>query len=411
MEPARRNDSDASRPFAQGLSVAGWCVLAGFVLRLLVAYVNAYHGPVPGASGDAVGFHDIAAAFSRHLTTNHFVFGVLYAYALGVFYWATYPSLFLGSALSAVAWLASAVLALRVMRLLSCGRVQRAKAMIVYAVLPSSILLTGVTLREAYQLLLVNVVIYASLRVYYRNALGPWITLLVAALAGGMLQPGLFAFGVFMVAATLAWSLYRRRSRLARRQVGVVLATAAVVVLCGYAGFLQVYSFDVRNGLGATIESYQRGGLSIPARTHYKHSVAIGGLADLLLLIPAGLFQYLFEPMPWRDLQPVDVPVVLENVLRVLLLWTAGTSLWRLPSDARRPVALIFLGYLVLETMFSLGTVNWGTSARHHVPSLALLLVTAFSHPRRRAPAPAVAPVPLGSPTRSSLAYGASASA
>jgi len=33
-----------------------------------------------------------------------------------------------------------------------------------------------------------------------------------------------------------------------------------------------------------------------------------------------------------------------------------------------------------MEGIWSLGTVNWGTSIRHHLPALGLLLVVGFSY-------------------------------
>ena len=39
----------------------------------------------------------------------------------------------------------------------------------------------------------------------------------------------------------------------------------------------------------------------------------------------------------------------------------------------------IFLAYLFIETMWSVGTVNWGTASRHHVVTYGLLAILAFS--------------------------------
>ena len=38
-------------------------------------------------------------------------------------------------------------------------------------------------------------------------------------------------------------------------------------------------------------------------------------------------------------------------------------------------ILFIFLVYLLLEFLWALGTVNWGTASRHHLPSLGLLVI------------------------------------
>jgi hypothetical protein len=360
----------------------------GFVLRVIVAFWNAYFGPTIGAGGDAVGFHDIAVAFSRTLRPDPFHFGVLYSYGLGVLYRLTYPSLFLGGVFSALAWALSAYVLVHIMRLLDFRGPQRTVVMALYALYPASILLTGVTLREAYQLLAVNAALYASLRIYLHGSRTCWLLLAASALGGGLLQPGIFVFGVFAAVATAIWVLFKSRGRIRWKQTAVAIPFIAICIWAGAGLFLRLYNYQMEDGLAGAIESYQRGGLSIGARTHYKTEVDIGGTGGFVGFVLAGLFQYLFEPMPWRPLMLIDIPTVFENFLRAVLIWQALLALLVMPHNRRIPAALIFACYLALELLFSVGTVNWGTAARHHVPSLGLLLVCAFARSRRRQRSP-----------------------
>jgi hypothetical protein len=81
---------------------------------------------------------------------------------------------------------------------------------------------------------------------------------------------------------------------------------------------------------------------------------------------------------------------LLENMLRFWLIWNAlkylvGSYLNKPMFVARndffeRFIFFIFLSYLVMETIWSLGTSNWGTASRHHLPSLGLLLVASFAY-------------------------------
>ena len=91
----------------------------GFFLRLVNAFLNGFYGPSYGASDDALGFHLNAVQYSQNLVFDLFILGNIYSYILGIFYFITTDSLFLGSALSALGWLASAFILLRIMRILS----------------------------------------------------------------------------------------------------------------------------------------------------------------------------------------------------------------------------------------------------------------------------------------------------
>jgi hypothetical protein len=124
-------------------------------------------------------------------------------------------------------------------------------------------------------------------------------------------------------------------------------------------------------------------------RAGYRTDIEINGLGELIVSIPSFLFQYLFEPMPWKIGSIVDLVALLENMLRFWLIWNAlkylvGSYLNKPMFVARnyfvneRFIFFIFLSYLLIESLWSLGTSNWGTASRHHVPSLGLLLVVGF---------------------------------
>ena len=359
-------------------------IYVGLALRLMVAFWNAYFGPSFGAAGDAAEFHVMAVEFSRNLETDRFIYGLIYSYALGTIYYLTTPSLFLGGVMAALAWFASARVLVRMMRMLAFDRRQQSGVMLVYVLLPSSIMWTGVTMREPYQLLFVNLAVYSSLRIYLHRSLRHWFVLVLSGVLGGLLQPGLFAYAVLLLAGTAIWLLLRQRRGLPIGKLLWVAPVAVAVLVYGYSAFANLFTFDFEAGLINAIQAYQQGGLSIEARTHYKDSVSIDGWLGLIVFLPVALFQYLFEPMPWRVSSLVDIPPLFENVLRAFLLWWTVKGLRRLPRHRHRPVLLVFLAYLALEMMFAVGTVNWGTAARHHLPSIGLLLIAAYALPRRR---------------------------
>lgn len=357
----------------------------GFVLRLLVAAWNGFFGPSFGAENDALNFHQVAVDFSQRLEPEAFEINFIYSYVLGVLYRVTTDALFWGSVVSCVAWLGSAHILMKIMGLLSFGKRQKCYAMLIFSLLPTSILWTSVTLREPYQLLIVNSAIYSSLRIHLNKSTTHWLWLFVAAAIGSILHAALFGFGLFLIVWTSFWIVLRKRQLWFVVSFIVVVPLAAVLVSYGLSWFQGAYpGYGVQNGFISALETYQRAGLSEEARTHYKDSVTLDGMMGLLAFIPVALFQYLFEPMPGRMSALVDVPFVLENLLRAVLIWTALVRLRKGPPHQRKAVLLVFVSFVVLETIWAVGTVNWGTAARHHISSGGLLVIAAFAYSRKR---------------------------
>ena len=366
----------------------------GFFLRLVNAFYNGFIGPTFGSSDDSLGFHIIATEYSQNLVFDVFAIGQIYTYFLAIIYSITTDSLFLGSALSALGWLASAFILLRIMRILSFNMFYQSRVMLIYALIPTSLMYTSVTLREPFQLLFINLALYAALKIYFHRSSAHWLLLFLAVVGMGAMHGALLAFGVFIIAGTLFLLTSRNRKGVSFTKVALV---TPIVILCLFYGFelfmsLTSYGERLDDGLGAAVQVYQEGTLSdaYDARANYRSEVTINnGFGGLILSLPYFLFQYLFEPMPWNISSIVDVVSLLENILRFWLIWNAlkylvGTYLNKPMFVAhnafgnRRFYLFIFLSYLLIESLWSLGTSNWGTASRHHVPSIGLLLIVGF---------------------------------
>ena len=278
-------------------------VWIGFFLRLVLAFYNGFVGPTYGSGDDALGFHFVAVDVSQDFVIDVFVLTYIYPYLLGIFYFITTDSLFLGSALSALGWLASAFILLRIMRILSFNMLYQSKVMLIYALIPTSLMYTSITLREPFQLLFINLALYAALKIYFYRSMAHWPVLLLAVLGMGAMHGALLVSGIFILVGTLF--LLTSRNRKGVSFTKVVLVTP-IVILCVFYGFLSFMSFTtygdrLDDGLSVAVQVYQEGTLSdgYDARANYRSEVAINdGLGGLILSLPYFLFQYLFEPMP-----------------------------------------------------------------------------------------------------------------
>jgi hypothetical protein len=354
-------------------------IYIGFFVRLCVAIWNGFFGPSFGAESDAQVFYLNAVQYSRNLELDQFSIGHFYSYVLGVIYNLSVDSLFIGSLLSVFAWLASAIIFVRCMRLLSIEKSSQNKAMLIYALLPSSVLLTSVTLREVFELLFVNLAIYFALLIYLKKSYMHWGFLFGAVIAMGVLHGALIVSGIFILIATFFMLTLRGRKGFSPARLLLIAPIIAIVLVYGFSVF-STFSYGLEGAVYEEIQTHQEGSLGTDARTNYKEYVNIEGLIDLLIFIPVAIFQYLFEPMPWHMSASIDAVSLLENGLRAWLIWKVISRLGSLSPQDRRVVWFVFLIWAVMETIWSIGVINWGTALRHHIPSLGLLLMAAFSY-------------------------------
>jgi hypothetical protein len=351
----------------------------GFALRIAVAIWNGFFGPSIGADFDAITFHLHAVEYAHNPTLGAFRIGPqVYETFLGLFYYLTIGSLFLGSLLSCIVWLLSALILTSCMRVLLVERSAQTIVMLIYALLPSSIMFTAVTLREPYQLFFVNLAIYAILKIYLHKADGHWLTL-IAAITGASLfhQGSLLAYGLLLFAGALLLVAMRGKNVISWAKLGMMCVISAAVLWYGFSFYGNI-SYDLSKGLVGTIEGFQQGLMQNVGRATYRSEVIVHKPGDLLVFIPIALLQYLFEPFPWHVSATSDIVLVAENILRGWLIWKAWKAFWSAPKLQRRTLLFIILSYFSLEMIWAIGTINWGTAVRHHVPAFGLLLLAAY---------------------------------
>jgi hypothetical protein len=350
----------------------------GLLLRVGVACWNGLDGPSLGATADAQNFHRFAVAVSEGRAAPGFdLTGFSYAYALGYVYAITGPSLLIGSLLSCVAWLASALLLRASLGHLRVAAPVQLAAIGIYAMLPSSVLWTAVTLREPYQLLSVNLTLYAALRLFERRSVWYWVVLLAGVFIGSRLHATFVVAGALLIGLLLM----REVAGLLRGRWARAVAVAAILVVVVFGGSYAVrnlYSkYNFGGGPAAAMERHLRMGMAQPSRTVYVSDPTVANTVDLVLSVPVALWRYLFEPMPWKMNRWFDIGFLVENLLRLALITAAVAAVLRSRHHPGWDSGVLLAWYLLMETVWAVGTFNWGTAARHHVPSIGLLLVAA----------------------------------
>ena len=319
---------------------------------------------------------------------GEYLIGHIYYYFLGFIYFLSTDHLFIGSLVSSLAWILSAFILIKIMRILSFDMSNQWKVMFFYSVLPSSIMYTSVPLREPFQLLFVNLAIYAALKIYFHKSIH-WLTLLFSIIGMGLLHGALMPVGVFILVSSLFLIIIRNRKKISLTKFLLISPLIGLSLFYGLLAFNNLsYGLDE---FVKTLEQYQNATASMGARSTYLVIREYSHLFDVIISFPYLFFQYLFEPMLWNMSSIIDLIALVENLLRVFLIWNILKYFIVISREKyifnrsiffenRRMIFFIFLSLLVTEIIWSLGTVNWATSMRHHIPSFGLLLIVGYSY-------------------------------
>ena len=180
-------------------------ILFGLFLRFIVSIKNGFFDFEFGHFADPGSFHGYASEFSKNPTILMCEEEIRHVMScgLGYVYFLTTDSFFMGSLMSNLAWLGSALVLWKAMGVLQVEKKNQKKGMLIYALLPSSIIITSVTLREPYQLLFVNLSVFAALKIYCDRSFVHWLTMFFSIFFMSLLHGGLIVFGTYILFFTL----------------------------------------------------------------------------------------------------------------------------------------------------------------------------------------------------------------
>jgi hypothetical protein len=363
-------------------------LIFGLFARLVIAFINSYFGPTLGAEGDALIFHFLATSIATDQFTgivNENEVGWVYSYILAIFYKFAGPSLFLGCLLSCIAWLLSGILVDKTLSALKVDLILRNRALIIYAFLPSAMLFTPITLREVYQLFFINLAIFSIIKIAINKNFLYWLSLIMACIGMGALHLGLSAYAIILLGSALYLISVRGSKAFPYKKFLILAPAVSAGLYLGLIEYMDLVKYDFSEGIAQAVANY-RGGHN-EARAMYSFQPELNSIPDLIAYVPIAIFQYFLEPFPWNISSLFDLALFFENIARFLLIIIIVKNLYNLHISHRAIGIFLFALFIILETLWALGTVNWGSAARHHIPGLGLLVISCFyvvSHSNRK---------------------------
>jgi hypothetical protein len=113
----------------------------------------------------------------------------------------------------------------------------------------------------------------------------------------------------------------------------------------------------------------------VDTRTNFSFRLDTSSVLSIVTTLPMVFVEYMFAPFPWQVGNGKDIFMLLESILRFALSFFALFSWRRSSSEARSCCCFLLIAVLGMELMWALGTANWGTAIRHHVPGYSIIVL------------------------------------
>jgi hypothetical protein len=373
------------------------------LLHHAVAFLNAYGGGVIGTETEAINdivgdartyhFYGSQAALSEPEDGFWNNPRVAYTNSLGFFYRAFGVTFFLGDELSVLAFALSCVVLVKLVDLLDLRRF-RVGIILLFGLLPSAVIFRSVTLRESWQALFFLLSIYWALRLRKQLGILTVSFLIMAASCMALLHKGLKAYALYLIGISIFWVVSNNKKgicgRLARFMFAGVLV-ACVIVLIQKVGVLgpplstetkilhpveRKWYLTVDQALEAVADHrISAASITVDNRALYGVMLDTSSVLGLVKSTFIIFVQYMFAPFPWQVENVKDIYAMLESILRFVLLFFAFSSWRRSSGEVRSCYGFLLISVLSMEFLWALGTINWGTAIRHHVPGYSVLVL------------------------------------
>ncbi len=340
-------------------------ILFSLLTRILVSLIL-LNGNLILPPSDSTDFHNLASELSKNFSWDSFTIGWIYSYWLSIFYVLLDDSRILGLVLSCLIWLVSVIYFKKVCLLIGFNNKQVLFYLFLYCFLPSSVFYASDTLREPYQMLFTILIVYFGIKYLRVRKSVDYIKLCLSLFCLSLLHHVfiIFAFFIFFYLAVTKFSLKKT----------VFMSFLFSGLLITFGSLFNSYFNDSSN-LVDNIEKFNEIGRSFEANSTYPILYSSSNTSvSYFISFLFSFLQYLLEPFPWRIKNGMDVVVFVENILRYILLFNVFKILIDFKKRKAIDIDLSFLifCFFVIEILWSMGTNNWGTAIRHHLPAVGI---------------------------------------
>ena len=354
------------------------------VLLILLAHhaASVFHvfvAPLPTVDKDSVTFDEFGRIYAE--TGGGRLSYMLYVRMLGVLYDMFGHSQYLGCQLSQVSFAISLILVIEIGGLLKLSKQNLNWVLLIYGLLPSCILTTAVTMREAFQITGFLFLVYGLLLLRLKPSTSGFLTMCLGALWLLFFHKGFAIFLLFAFPLGFIWATGAKLERfLAALAIGFVVlflfgSTLWTMMLEQSHSLQRIAEGEGLEYVDNYAKQVERG------RTDFGIFLDLSSLSSFIKTGPVVFLYYLFSPLPWQLRAALDIEGLGESLLRMFLLFSALRGVKSFRGEEKSTQGFLIVLFLFMEVTWAAGTSNWGTAIRHRLvawPLLVLLGVRGF---------------------------------
>ena len=369
-------------------------VFSAFLIRIVLVFIESSGYTLPGSGVDTEYFDFLGDYFRISSITEiftYFSFGsTLYGWMLGLLYTLTDEGRVVAQLFNALL-AALAVAYLQSTLLLKHSKRAAFLIALIFAFWPSYVLFSSILLRESMIVFAVTfafcaLVRWSTFRQPRHAVLTVGMFVLAAMLHTGMVPLIILSPLLFILASRSHPSSIATRKATSKNtgsvaiMVGLSLLVAVIALQSGVG--LQKLSQTEDYSSSSIMEYQQR---SARNRTAYSVEASDQSMVGLILTLPLRTIYFFTLPLPWQISEISDAAGMLDALMFVSLI-TVILRYKRIIGQGGYNYAPI-VGFIFIAAFFSLVTSNYGTSFRHRVKLLPMLVMAVpLAVQRRRYP-------------------------
>lgn len=254
----------------------------------------------------------------------------------------------------------------------------------IYALTPSILIFHSYLLREVWLTLFILCIIYLALNLnnQKKNLLRIFLILLIA-LISILFHRYMVVIISAVIAIVLTYDAINKYSWYPFNNLKLI-SYFGILAIGSFIVFnmnLEAINFIIQNGVMGAIDEYTiglvggHGDGTPPARTTYGKIFDKDSFLSILNVFST----YQLAPYPWKISSIVDLAPLFENIVRVVLVYLFFKNRRKLDKNTRMAIDMLFLIWIAIELIWSIGTINWGTAFRHHTVAYGILLLVGIS--------------------------------
>jgi len=350
--------------------------------REIFTLIHLFIFQVPGVGPDYADYHFAAEQIAQTGNWNSLSMGqFFYENFLALFYYFFESSIILGFQLSIAMFAASFIFFIKILDLIELGKYKNL-SLIIFSLLPSSILLTSVTMPESGQLLFFLIATYYGIRFIENSKYFDLFLLVIFASIMSFFHKGLLPFAFLLFLATIFFRFKHSYDKGNFSNSLFIKVSSITLITFGIFSIL-IYIYGTRS-FGALDLLINKGPLEYiewyrsnahNTRATYGKILDTDSLISTYTTLIMMIIHYLYEPFFWKVDRFIDLYANFESLLRAVFTISTLSLILYPENKSRNHYIYLLVLYFLIASIWSFGTTNYGTSIRHNITHNWIIIV------------------------------------